>query len=287
MRVPVPLGAILTGSTFRFIDLPRRILLRCLCGVIELLKTTQRRSGNGLLAAAGILLTLAAAPAHANSYLFSFTAQQLLTALAQPGAQGPTVEQESAYFGIWLKPNLTTYSYTTVWSPNSTSQQAWQANTINDPADLGTGTWAGFNKDYNQAAVAILSDANAGGTPDDNIFMYSNYTGSASPAPPIGWGATQETMVELISSGALFKFMIDTPDTISGPVTVTGKASALISGSTLSMTGGTKDFTGLNFSISGTPQYVPEPSPFVLFLAGAIALFLLSYLRRKKPFSRT
>lgn len=233
------------------------------------------------------LLVCAAVPARANTYLFSFTGQEILDALKDPSAQGFVTEQESAYFGIWLQPSVASFSYLNIYSPNPTSQQAWDANTINDPADLGqSGTFAGFNKLSNTAYVAVLSDANNGGTAANNIFLNHNYTGSGTPAAPVGWGSNTQTMTEIMNTSALFKFMIETPSALTGPVTVNGVASALISGSTNIMTAGTKDFPALDFTLTETPQYIPEPDSWVLAVAGFGLLFGLGWCRKSRRDSR-
>jgi hypothetical protein len=235
------------------------------------------------------IVFLVAPQAKANQYLFSFTAEQALGALY--GTQG-LEEQESAYFALFVKPNLgaTSFSYNSTTAPSNT--YAWDTGTITDPS-LGSGAWARFNKAPGSTAITVLSDANNG---EDPVFIFENgwFTSNAvgAPNPPIGFGNTNAEIMGAFNLTDVFSFVVDTgAATLSGPYTVNGKASAIISKSLYSFTYDSKDYYGKTFSLTLTPQDVtpgvPEPSAVRLLSLGFLGLIALQRVRSRRRDTRS
>jgi hypothetical protein len=240
----------------------------------------RRALGRCLRLAACLAIALAGAlPAHANTYLFSFTGAEIKAALQ--AADGPLVFSESAYFAIFLQPDpvqISNYTYQPLSSPNPTGDNPWSADTITDPSSPDFGyslanpctsncTWAGYSKGATQTDVTVLS-----GT---NIFLGGAWASFGTP--PVGWGGTVGIIQSLMPDNAVFQFGINIAGTLSGSYTVRGYASRLQSGNPGYMSGDTKEDHGVGFSLTDTPSSseVPEPSTLALGAAGAIAFFLL------------
>lgn len=226
------------------------------------------------------------APARANTYLFSFTASQLMAALQT--SQGTPIYSESAYFAIFVQPDpaqISNYTYVSETTPNPTDPNAWITNTINDPSspNLGYSTpctsnciWAYFEKDPNATAVTLVSGAN-GGAGGANIFKNGDFY-SDTP-PPYGWGPTDAIINTIMPGNDVFAFTISTTQTISGSVTLKGFASAIKSGNSTSMSIDTKESDGIPFSLS--VSQVPEPGTWAMLGGGGVLLGWLGWRRRR------
>jgi hypothetical protein len=239
--------------------------------------------------ASGLLLGLAATlgtpAARANTYLFTFTTQQVMTALQT--SQGPAVYNESAYFDIFVQPDptvVTSYSFQSETAPNAGALDAWHATTVTDfsTANVPPGTSAFYGKQPTQTSVAVVSGANAGGKPDNNIFLFSSYKDSTGTGSPnYGWGSVMGEIDDIMTTGSIFQFVISTSQTLTGPTKLNGTASALISNSPLSASG-IKDQAGIKFSLTATPTALaPEPGPGWLWASGIVFLLGLEYRKRR------
>ena len=222
-------------------------------------------------------LTLAVLPnaLHANTYLFSFTAQDLLNAL---GSQQPSSDPQSAYFAIFLQPQLLSLSYDAVNTPTAnTPGQTWTTSTITDFSSSGTGTWAEYTKGQTQATVEILSNTVAYNGYDS--FIGHSY--SDTLAWPEGWGTVSGVIQSAYNGNEIFNFMIETSQILTTSVTVNGLASALESNSSFSYVS-PKTAENISFTLSEIPTYIPEPANWVLMVTG-LALMVASRRYIFKP----
>jgi hypothetical protein len=251
--------------------------------------TTRERIGKAVSTLAVLLMCSWFVPsANANPYLFSVTAAQIESALQT--SMDPNLYNESGFFAIFIQPDpaiVSSYTYLEVDSPNQNATNAWEATTITDPSspNLGAGTWAQFSKQPGQTTVALLSQANNGGTSANNIFL--NHSFHDNVGAPYGWGTTPATVTSIFSDSTVFSFWIDTPQTLSLTSTIhlSGKASAIESGSSSSFTFDTKEQDGISFSLNIAPS-LPEPSTWTLFLGGAVLLLGTRHYQSKKSRSR-
>jgi hypothetical protein len=253
---------------------------------------------------AAIAVLCAAGPASANTYLFSFTASDVLNALHT--AEGNTVFNESGYFAIFVQPSpaaVSTYSYTGLFDgPNTGNADAWQVNTITDPSNPNLGyssghpcpsncTWVQYSKQAGQTSVMVLSQADPANGNNGDIFQNAAYS-DAVPAP-YGWGNTLATITSVINgtnANPRFDFQISTPLVLTGPITLLGYASELRSTSSGTFTTGpfgTKEHDGIAFTLTETPSAVPEPGS-TLTAAGGFALLvaLMVLPKHKWPFRK-
>jgi hypothetical protein len=251
-----------------------------------------------LIALATVLLASTQA-AHANTYLFSFSTSDLMTALQT--SRGPAEYSESAYYAIFVQPDpgqISSFTVTAANTPNPTDPNVWDASVINDPSSpfLGYGvthctsdcTWAGFYKDSsytgtppsttpNEPDVTIVSGANNPGT---NIFLGHSWRDTGQT--PYAWGGQTtgfppatlyNQVINTVMAGSdVFSFAITTSQALSGTYQLQGYASALVSGSSTSMTGDTKDSTGLAFTINVTVATTPEPGTWTSALGGMLLM---------------
>ncbi len=253
---------------------------------------------------ATLLLALAPA-AKANTYLFSFDVSDALAALET--SEGFSNFDKSGYFGLWVQPNpaaVTSYSYYVpgIDGPNTGNADAWQATTITDYSSPNLGysggspcssncTWVQYSKQNAQTSVMVISGANSAQPAANRGNFFLGATFDDAVPPPYGWGSTVATITSVYNgtnSDPTFQFVIDTPLTLSGPISVLGYASSLRSTSSTTFTTGpfgTKEHNGIAFTLSITPQEyaTPEPGTLVLLSAGGIGLGLLRYRSRKRP----
>jgi hypothetical protein len=205
---------------------------------------------------------------HANQYLFSFTATDILNAL---GSQQPSSDPQSAYFAIFLQPQLTSLSYDWVAAPAANSPgQTWTTSQITDFSASGTGTWAQFSKGQTQGTVEVLT----------NSVVYNGYdyfvghSYSDTLAWPEGWGTVSGVIQSEYNGTETFNFLIDTTQTLTTAVTVKGLASALESNSSYSYVS-PKTAENISFTLTEVPTYIPEPDTWVFMVTG-VALVLAS-----------
>jgi len=232
-----------------------------------------------------LLPLLCAAPAaHANTYQYSFTTAQLLTALS-----GEADYSEDGYYAVLLQPTtLTGYSIAGETTPDPSDGAAdWQATTDSANPFAG-GTWIEFAKGNTQTSVTLVSGAN-GGPGGRNIFYYqgigtdNTYNDSGVPAPPISFGTTVASITNIMSTSAVFSFQLNDA-TNPGAVAFTGEAMAIwSSGSSTSFnTGKSRADIPFALTLTGT-QAAPEPGTWILFLAGAACVLLAATLKKKMP----
>lgn len=217
----------------------------------------------------GLALVLGAPSARANTYLFSVTGGEILSAMAAT-TEFPDNITSSGYFAIFLQPyEIGTFTYGSETAPiTGAPATAWEASTITDYANLGDGTWARFSKQQNQAQVAILSNADPG---SGNIWL--NYTHYDNATWPIAWGSTTGQIVEILSESATFQFTINTTGTLSGTYFLLGNATSVFSTSPLSVAS-PKTEPNITFLMEVTPSYIPEPSTWLVALSGLVLLAL-------------
>jgi hypothetical protein len=253
--------------------------------------TTGKHARSIRFAIVAAALLLFGSPAFANTYLFSFTVSQVMTALQT--SEGSAAFDESAYFAIFAQPNpavVSGYSYSSETAPNPTDPNAWVASTITDPSSPNLGyssgapctsncTWADFYKGPSQTSVTLISGAN-GGSGGSNIFQGTTWFSFSTP--PYGWGFTTATISAIMPGADTFQFLISTTASLtSSTYSVLGYASELQSGSPTTRTGDTKEDHGIAFTLNASvsPVTVPDPSPAVLTGGGAAVLFLLARRR--------
>lgn len=257
-------------------------------------------------AAIALVAVLCAAPpqARANTYLFSFTATDVLNALHVQ--EGDTVFNESAYFAIFVQPSaasVSSYSYLNVFTgPNTGQPDAWQVNTITDPSQANLGysagtpctsncTWVQYSKQNAQNSAMVLSQADPANGSNGDIFLHAAFS-DAVPAP-YGWGSTNATITTVINgtnTNPKFQFEISTSLALTGPITLSGFASELRSTSSGTFTTGpfgTKERDAIPFSLTETPQFIPEPGSSLTAGAGlALLVTLLASQKYKPPFRK-
>jgi hypothetical protein len=273
--------------------------------MIAILKTRRslKRATPALIALAAILMT--APQARANSYLFTFKATDVLTALHS--TEGDTVFNESAYFAIFVQPSaasVNNYKYLNMFTgPNDGEPDAWQVNTITDPSNGNLGykaapdscqsncTWVQYSKQNGQNSVMVLSQADPANGNNGDIFFHAAFHDNV-PAP-YGWGPTNATITTVsngINADPVFQFAISTSLTLTGPVTLSGYASELRStrsGTFTTGLSGTKEHDGIPFTLTATPQGVPEPGSSLMAAGGfAFLVALLALQKHKWPFRR-
>jgi len=232
---------------------------------------TVRRIRSGTQRCVALLfLALVPTALHATTYLFSFTVGDILNGLKNNSDYNDELNvTSSAYFSIFLQPAASFTQFLSESSPNASApNDPWTATTIQDYADLGSGTWAQFSKGQSQSQVAVISNANGTGT---NIFL--NTTWSDNYAWPIGWGNTTGSIKDILPLTDTLQFTINTTAVLSGVQTVYGVASAIVSKSPVSDSQ-PKTATEIPFELTTTPTVVPEPDTLVLFAAGAICLLI-------------
>ena len=141
----------------------------------------------------------------------------------------------------------------------------------------------------------VISGADSAQSPANRGDFFLGATFSDAVPPPYGWGSTVASITTVYNgtnSDPAFQFVIDTPQTLSGPVSVLGYASSLRSTSSTTFTTGpfgTKEHNGIAFTLSITPQgytAAPEPATFVLLAAGGIGVGLFRYRARKRSSSK-
>ena len=235
----------------------------------------------------GLSLFISAPPAHASSFLFSFTTTQLLGALSATDA----TFSEDGYYAVFLQPTTLgqdNYSVQQETSPKPTGADDWQATVQTDNPFVGDGTWVEFAKLDSQTYVTLVSGANGADNGTQNIFIYGGpYTYSGSNKhPPLTFGTG--TITGIMPSSAVFSFSLDIAVHPGSVVAFTGEANAIWSSGSSTRYAVPKPAYYIPFAMDftetspGNYEVVPEPRTWILFLAGAAGL-LAAGLLKKKP----
>lgn len=232
---------------------------------------TQRSVGRARWFAVALIVLASIRPAHANTYLFSVNASDLLTALTATDSD----ESTSGYFAVMLQPSSITqsYSYGAITAPvTPLPAEAWSTGTITDFA-LGSGTFARFSKSQNQDTVALLSD--------DPLFAFDFYGTSYNDnlTWPEGWGTYSGVMQDQLASTDTFQFLVTTSQALGATSTVTGKAFSVWDGS-----GTYKTNTNIPLTVTASVTQVgsvPEPETWTLLASGALLLTVGQRIKNK------
>jgi len=191
-----------------------------------------------LLAGLAVLALISVPSAHANTFQFSFTANDLVNAL-----KGDANQNDSATFAIFLDPtsagttnpttlvNGTNYTYGTEISPVPTGADDWQAITdSNNPFGLGTELY--FGKTATEGKVTVVANTTAWNTYytlGNGTKTYMNgYSYSDTGSWPIYWGspATIDSNMFNTSPSPVFTFTLVSNTITNGEtVTFSGQAS--------------------------------------------------------------
>jgi hypothetical protein len=216
-------------------------------------------------------LAILPAPLCANTYLFSFTGSQVLTAL---GSTDPN-ESQTGFFAIMAQPNID-FAQQITWGPISAptapqSGEAWNTGTITDFSLGNSNPFVRFDKAQVQANVAVLTnDPNFGwdmqGTPFHDSLTW-----------PEGWGNSSGTIQDELpttGSAGTFSFVLTTAQSLGSTSTITGKAFGYNSGD-----GKTEEY---DFTLTATvTNAVPEPDNWGLIGTGVLLLAIGTYTKRK------
>src|SRR3954454_10334441 len=136
----------------------------------------------------------------------------------------------------------------------------------------------------------VLSQADPANGNNGDIFFHAAFHDNV-PAP-YGWGSTTATITTVINGtneNPIFQFAISTSLTLAGPVTLSGYASELRSTKSGTFTTGplgTKEHDGIPFTLTATPQAVPEPGSSLMFAGGFAFLIALASQKFKWPFRK-
>jgi hypothetical protein len=221
------------------------------------------------------ILTLALAfvlsqkPASAATYLytFSFTAQDVLTAL---NVNHAAIEPRLGIFAFFLEPTaLPGYTYVSETISNQPTDP-WSGGTISDASLPNLDTYAYFAK-VSQPLVQVI-------TTNPSVFANHNYTGTA-PSPVFFGGVKEKFDTTAVPLSTVFTITVSS-DSINKPIVFNGYASSVTADSTGGFGIGKTD-TNLDFSLTLTGE-APEPGTWGLLLGG-IGLILAGTWKRKRP----
>ena len=220
--------------------------------------------------------------AHANTYIFSLSTQQLLNLAG--------VSSNGAYYALFLQPQgLGSYSYAYESATIPAGDDGWTsttdtAATLNAAAGapiFGSSDWMQFSINYSlNGATVVTKDAN--GSTDYVGQSYTNTSGSATP--PVAWDTTSVTINHLMGASGntvgVFFFEL----TVPGSTTTTLNTNFDLIASYLTPLGGGlfKDNLGQSLSFSLTGDTIPEPATALLMLGGLAGL-----IAAKKKMSRS
>lgn len=228
-----------------------------------------------LLGGLAVLALFSAPSAHAATYLFSFTTNQLLSALGPVnGVGGDPNYGDAAYFSIFLNVPNSGDTYSQAVAPDD-----WQSSTgSNSPFAANTGAWVEFGKTGTQVTV-VAGGSTVNGVSSgawsivDNRSYYDNT--QSPPAPPVGWGTTSDTIKTQMPGTDVFSFEVS--GLSSANLTFTGYTSEVVFCSPYT--------THYIFSLPLTGQLVPEPNTIVLLGFGAACLFagVIRKKAKKRP----
>jgi hypothetical protein len=235
-----------------------------------------------------VILTQKPVSATTYQYAFTFTAQDVLTALA--ASQGAGLESRLGVFSFFLvpcnpallvagetcgtgnilssytmQPGVITPSLTDPWS---TGTHAY--NNVSDPSDMqmcGSGCASFFKVD--QGTVQVI-------TASPTVFANQSFTGT-SPSP-VYFGGVQETFnATAVPLTTKFTILLSAAS-VNNPISFSGFASSATAQTASAFLGGKAD-TGLyfNMTLAGT---APEPGTWGMLLGGALLILAGSWKRR-------
>jgi hypothetical protein len=232
-----------------------------------------------LLVGLAVLALFSVPSAHAATYLFSFTASQLLTALS-----GDANQNKSATFAVFLAPTNvgtygTGYTYGTETSPVPTGADDWQATVDSSNPFSSTAPDLEFGKYATQTSVTVLANSTAYSTGWNGGTM-SGKTYSDGGTPPLYWGSTVGTIAANMSTSADFAFtLVSSSITPGESVTFSGEASQIYYDCPQTV-------VDVPFTLTLTAETAtPEPDTMVLLGLGVASL--LAGVIRKKAKKRT
>ena len=218
-----------------------------------------------------------AAPAHANTYLFSFTTAQVLsalqTAVGSVPSEGPY--NEDGFFAVWFQPSGFATSggdNTVVSNPDSTTDP-WATNAnFTDPSDpnYGPGDWIQFSKQTNQLDISLITGnstlfvpAGCTDTTTTNCHQYSD-----NGVQPVAFGSFNSLnggsyLTNIIGNAATWSFEVETNSILNGSYTIQGIASGIHTGATTWPAGnsGVTTITDITFSMTASPTLAANPEP--------------------------
>jgi hypothetical protein len=235
-----------------------------------------------------VVLSQKPASATTYQYAFTFTAQDVLTALT--ASQGAALEGRLGVFSFFLVPcnaallvsgetcgtgNILS-SYTmqpgvitpSLIDPWTASTHAY--NSVSDPSDLqmcGAGCASFFKVD--QGTVQVITAIPA-------VFAGQSFTGT-SPSPVYFGGVPETFNATAVPLTTKFTILLSAAS-INNPISFSGFASSATAQTTSSFAGGKAD-TGLYFTMNLT-GVAPEPGTWVMFLGGAGLILAGSWKRR-------
>lgn len=217
-----------------------------------------------------VLTMTCANTAHADTYLFTFTANDLLTDLAGFSSSTGYNAALTGTYAVFFQPQN---SYT---AKSSTAQDAtWKsapAINTNSAAFSGdgfasTGNWIGFYKDPAQTTIDVITSS---------AKFPASVHGESSGDPttdPSRWGTTT-LQANVMSTADVFTFTLNIPTSSSATFATNFSiyASGMVSRSPLP--GFKEQAFGPSDFISLTGTQTPEPAPAVFLAIGGVLLFL-------------
>ena len=240
-----------------------------------------------LTLALAVILSQKPASATTYQYAFTFTAQDVLTALtaSQPAAAGKVgvfslflvpcnpallVAGESCGTGnilssYTMQPGVITPSLTDPWAASTHPY-----NSASDPSDMPmcAPTCASFFK-VDQGTVQVI-------TPIPSVFAGQSFNGTS--ASPVYFGTASETFnATAVPLTTKFTILLSAAS-INNPIAFSGFASSATASSTTSFGFGKAD-TGLYFTMNLT-GVAPEPGTWAMLLGGAGLMLAGSRKRR-------
>lgn len=241
-----------------------------------------------LTLALALILSQKPAAATTYQYAFSFTAQDVLTALT--ASQG-SLENRVGVFSFFVVPcNPALFFGTESCGSGSilssyTMQPGvitpalvdpWAASThgydaVNDPSDLKmcAPSCASFFK-VDQGTVQVI-------TPIPSVFAGNSFTGT-SPSPVYFGGVPETFNATAVPLTEKFTILLSAAS-ITNPISFSGFASSVTATTTTAYLGGKAD-TGLYFTMS-LNGVAPEPGTWGMLLGGAVLILAGSWKRKR------
>jgi PEP-CTERM motif len=216
--------------------------------------------------------------AHADTYVFSFSATNVISALSSAG-----FTTTNAYYALFLQPACADLaSPTCTFASLSLQDNAWVDGT---QTNLGANwvanggdqfTYAQFSRNYAVNTATVVSS--------NNSMLGVAHADLAGNNPPVSWGTLNTTINAIMPGADTFTIAMYIPgtSTLTDSLTFTGFASYLAPDGS----GGGKDHPqGATFSLTLVGNEVaPEPGTIFLMVAGLGALILVA--KRKNLLAR-